>query len=358
MRDSLDSVQDLMQETYALVFKKNYSYDRDTLDYSQTLVAKDFKRLSINNRNDLKGLRAVNIGTGSEAIAIAQMGVDWVSHIDISQVAVKCLSRFILDNAVDNMSTALCDLCSSEGLSVIDKKCDIVYLNGVLHHLYNPQNALINIMNCLNDGGKLFIRTYRNESWLFFMTTLLRKLFKHTNINSLVCYCVSVANGKDIYEDLFICEMFDDMFVPVISIYSYKELMNYFTQIGFSVSIIEGHSPVENGLPYLETYDTDESVMFALTKTSSNKGGFEFPRAIDQLMNFANDDKINQLLLLWDKLDKHCTENSSVRKKVPQIIYDLYHFASFRRERPDDLSAIIDGATSYIMDIITNSEQN
>lgn len=352
MNGTVRDITKLIEETYALVFKKNYTYDTDTLRYSKELLEKDLHKLGIEDFKELQNYYAINVGTGSESIALAQLGTKMTYHMDVSNVAVNSLTKYISENKVDNIETHLFDLCSKDKMNFIREKCEIVYLNGVLQHLYNPTNAMRNIANAMAKDGRIFIRTYRNESWLFFMVALLRRIFQYTDVKSLIECCIKRSKGKDIYADLFVCEMFDDIFVPVISIYSYRELREFFRKLGFEEIKIEGQTITENGIPYVETKDTEESIMIGFRKVQKSVSeDIEFPKPIEQLENFKQNEKIQNLLKEWEKLEQKIKEDKELKKEVPKIIYDLYHFASFRRERRTDLEQLIKEVTTYVKKI-------
>ena len=353
MTDNNKDITKLIEKTYALVFKKNYTYDKETLDYSIDIIEKELKKLGIKDFEELNNYTTLNVGTGSESIALEKLGAKMTYHIDVSNVAVNSLKKYIEDNNIKNISSNLFDLCSKDEMNFIQEKCELVYLNGVLQHLYNPLNAMINVSNSMKKDGRIFIRTYRNESWLFFMVSLLRRIFKHSDVRSLLECCIRRAGNKDIYSDLFVCEMFDDIFVPVINIYSYFDLKKFFENIGFEEIKIGGQKITENGEPYLEMEDTEESIMIAFRKkediTTDKK--IQFPKPINQLENFKNNEKIQKLLKSWKKLEDKLENDDNLKKKAPDIIYDLYHYASFRRERKNDLNTLINEATNYIENI-------
>lgn len=353
MKEDNKNITKLIEETYALVFKKNYTYDKDTLDYSIGLLEKDLNKLGIKDFKELNNYTALNVGTGSESIALANLGAKKTYHLDVSNVAVDSLKKYIKDNNITNISSNLFDLCSNEEMNFIDEKCELIYLNGVLQHLYNPSNAMRNVYNSMKKDGRIFIRTYRNESWLFFMVALLRTIFKYSDVRDLLECCIRRADNKDIYSDLFVCEMFDDIFVPVINIYSYFDLKKFFESIGFEEIKIGGQKITEDGIPYLESEDTEESIMIGFRKKEDNiiSEEIQFPKPINQLENFKDNSEIQKLLAEWKKLEKKLEEDTNFRTQVPDIIYDLYHYTSFRRERNNDLNVLINEVTNYIAKI-------
>lgn len=352
MNETIKDITKSIEETYALVLKKNYTYDIDTLNYSKELLEKDLYRLGIKDLEEVKKYSAINVGTGSESIALSQLGAKMTYHMDVSKVAVNSLTKYILDNEIDNISTNLFDLCSINNMDFIKEKCDIVYLNGVLQHLYNPLNAMINIANSMKRNGRIFIRTYRNESWLFFMVSLLRRIFQYTDVKSLIECCIRRNDDKDIYSDLFVCEMFDDIFVPVINIYSYQSLKRFFQKLGFEEIKIGEQTITEDGIPYVENMDTEESIMLGFRKKHENiNKNIQFPAPVNQLENFKKNLRIQELLSEWEKLEIGIKENKNLQKEVPNIIYDLYHFASFRRERNAKLDYLMDNVIEYVKKI-------
>lgn len=353
MKENAVDITKRIEETYSLVFKKNYTYDKETLDYSFQLVKKDMQRLGISDLSELNNYCALNVGTGSESIALKNLGADEVYHVDVSSVAVNSMKKYIEDSDDKKLHTNLFDLCSSEKMNFIKRKCNLVYLNGVLQHLYNPFNAITNIAKNMETGGRIFIRTYRNESWLFFMVTMLRELFKYTDKNSLLEYCIKNSKGEDIYSDLYVCEMFDDIFVPVINIYSYKELVNFFEKLGYEEIKIGDQTITENNIPYVEKQDTEESIMIAFKKIrESNNVLNSFPEPKYQLNNFKDNEEIQLLINKYNLLLKKIEEREELKLEVPRIIYELYGFASFRRERIDDLKLMIKNVNEYIEKII------
>ena len=53
MTDNNKDITKLIEKTYALVFKKNYTYDNDTLNYSIDLLERDLRKLGIKDFGEL-----------------------------------------------------------------------------------------------------------------------------------------------------------------------------------------------------------------------------------------------------------------------------------------------------------------
>lgn len=93
-------------------------------------------------------------GDGRNAIYLAKLGFE-VCGIDFSIEAIHRLNYFANKEKV-RVQTELVDLWK-DGLKNITKKYDAIIVN----HYRLPQNLYVNLMNCLNTGGILWVNGFQ-----------------------------------------------------------------------------------------------------------------------------------------------------------------------------------------------------
>jgi len=138
------------------------------------------------NFKDWKGKDVLEIGCGigTDTINFARCGAN-ITAIDISNESLKLAKKrakvfkltknikFIKGNAEDIANV------------VKNKKFDLIYSFGVLHHTPSPENSIKYFNSLLNKNGKVKIMVYNRYSWKVFWI-LLKSKFKFWKIKELI----------------------------------------------------------------------------------------------------------------------------------------------------------------------------
>ncbi|MET4203041.1 class I SAM-dependent methyltransferase [Bradyrhizobium sp. LA6.12] len=169
---------------------------------------------------ETKGRRVLEIGFGPgfDALKFLQCGADY-SGIDITSENVdrtkKHLSFFGFAPDVSQGN--------AEQLAYPDASFDIVYSNGVLHHLPNLQNALLEIRRVLKPRGEMTILMYHRYS-VFYLGVLL------THLVSGRIFRESLTDRRSRIEATASSEA-----KPIVNVYSTAELAALLKSSGFEI---------------------------------------------------------------------------------------------------------------------------
>ena len=103
---------------------------------------------SIFSMADLKGKRVLDVGCGdgTYTLELASSGAAEVLGVDAAEDAVKLASERA--QSLDNVSFKVADIYS---LHEVVGTYDIAVVRGILHHLYNVQDAIKNIISVADD---------------------------------------------------------------------------------------------------------------------------------------------------------------------------------------------------------------
>lgn len=128
---------------------------------------------------DLKGIRMVDIGSGSGLFSLAahQLGAEVVSF-DFDPASVGCAAelrrRYYPDDPTWTvMQGSALDKAFLEGLG----QFDIVYSWGVLHHTGDMRTALGNVVEMVKPQGRLFISIYNDQGPASRMWTRVKRRY-------------------------------------------------------------------------------------------------------------------------------------------------------------------------------------
>lgn len=267
VRDDMNKeYSQIMTQVYEKAYGSAYKYELKSLQISNQIIQKDIAFIKKNGKYISEINSALNIGTGREAINLLNYAQN-VYHCDISKFAVCSLKKYINEHGISSLSTAEVDICAIDSnlvrkLNLGTMNVDLIYLNGIIQHLYNVNRAIENLDSILKIDGILFIRTYRKHHLLFEYAKVIRSL----NLNLEVVEKSRSFIERDLYADFI-----DDVFVPTLLIYDPKDIISAFSNYGYKL-LISGN--VRNMKDYSfenEIIGFDESIEFVFKKESNIK---------------------------------------------------------------------------------------
>ncbi len=220
-----------MRDVYAHIYTDFYKLETSTLSHAQEIIGKNLKEMSISHE-EIKRMNVFNIGPSREAIALHSLGARAVYHFDISEIAVGSILKLKEQNSCfGNIYSRQTDICLKQDLS-IGEKIDMVYLAGVLHHLYDPKTAIQNIFRPLSVKPKLFFRIYRSGSLAFFIVDFIRKFIGWSDKDMVINIFQEKFKDKGQAADFLYKDMYDDFFVPVLKLYDPEKVNAFFHKYG------------------------------------------------------------------------------------------------------------------------------
>ena len=126
----------------------------------------------------------IGCGAGAHSALFSELGASMTS-LDITLERVVETSRKL--QLVDDESRCFALQGDSESMPFPDNHFDIVYSNGVLHHTYDTQKAVTEVMRVLRPGGTAVIMLYAKESFYYWVANFLVQgvlrgnIFRHRN---------------------------------------------------------------------------------------------------------------------------------------------------------------------------------
>ncbi len=106
-------------------------------------------------------------GPGFLAVMLARKYPDiTITAVDLSPYMTEVAKEYIIENKLaDRISCVTGDVNDHELLQRLGK-FDFVYSTYSLHHWEDPENAILNLWNAVEEGGALYIYDFRRQGWL------------------------------------------------------------------------------------------------------------------------------------------------------------------------------------------------
>jgi 2-polyprenyl-3-methyl-5-hydroxy-6-metoxy-1,4-benzoquinol methylase len=166
----------------------------------------------------LLGKVAIDIGSGFQAIILAEMGCKYVYHVDINQRQVEWLKAYCAKNKIHNIESECVDITVGIGAVPV---FDIAMVYGVFHHLRDPAAFLARLLERSYPGSQILLRCYRSGSWSRWLVSYLRTLVSYVDVKSIANVFQSAFPVEENAQ--FLSDMLDDLFVPVWSCFSPRQ---------------------------------------------------------------------------------------------------------------------------------------
>lgn len=221
-----------MAEVYGHIYGAFYDFKPEVMDLATATIRKNMDELGVAIET-LGDSSVLNVGTGREALVFHRLGAGDVFHFDISEKSVNNLQQLSLNDTFSNIHSLQADICEDRALG-LEGNVDIVYLNGVLHHLHATEIAVNNIVQSLRPGARVFFRIYRSGSLGFFVVNFIRRLISYEDFDLTVKVAAKRFGDTEDPGGMY-ADVVDDFFVPVLNLFDPRELDIYFSNRGFKV---------------------------------------------------------------------------------------------------------------------------
>ena len=121
-----------------------------------------------------KTLIDLGCGGGATSLFFAHRGANVIS-VDLSQVAIKNLSQYCLDNSIENITPIR---LSAQEIKKIEK-ADFIFGSMILHHIEPFSAFASDLRGTLNSGGKGFFweNNARSKAMIWFRQNIVGKLW-------------------------------------------------------------------------------------------------------------------------------------------------------------------------------------
>lgn len=180
-----------------------------------------------------KKVLELGCGAGYDAYEICSKGADYTG-IDIAPENVVRTKKHL--EFYGYMPTVIEG--DAEDLEFDDESFDVVFSNGVLHHTPNIEKGFREAYRVLKNGGEFWVILYHRDS-IFYWISLL--LVEH--------YLKFGFMGKSFKKRLSMIEYTTSSELPLVNVYSRKEMKKMFSNSGFTVKSIWIRKLVKEDLP-------------------------------------------------------------------------------------------------------------
>jgi SAM-dependent methyltransferase len=132
-----------------------------------------------------------------------------------------------------NIRSLQADVCVAGALK-LDKAIDLIYMNGVLHHLHATGVAIKNLALSLKPSARVFFRIYRSGSLGFFVVDFIRRFVTYDDFP--LCSQIGAKRFGDVDDPAGLyADVVDDFFVPVLKLFDPRQVDAYLSLKGFTV---------------------------------------------------------------------------------------------------------------------------
>jgi 2-polyprenyl-6-hydroxyphenyl methylase/3-demethylubiquinone-9 3-methyltransferase len=180
-------------------FGENWARFLQVLDDDRILEAQRSLREMLEVQ-DLTGRSFLDIGCGSGLLSLAavRLGAARVHSLDVDSTSVACAAtlrqRYTSDSAAWTIEQA--SALDADHLRELGR-WDIVYSWGVLHHTGGMWEALSNVVDLVEPGGRLFISIYNDQELKSRLWRVVKRTFNRLPESLRVPYAVLVMLPRE-----------------------------------------------------------------------------------------------------------------------------------------------------------------
>jgi SAM-dependent methyltransferase len=224
-----------MIEVYGAIYGSHYALEPDSLEVSRRNIRRDLEQLNIQSAAHPE-MKVLNIGTGREAFVFHELGFRKVFHVDLSPLATSAINALrAQSHRYLNIVSVQHDVCG--GPLPFDDELDLIYLNGVVHHLRAPHIAMQHLVERAHSGAVFFCRIYRSGSLLFLVVDFIRRFLRYEDRHEFA----AAVQARPWVEAVpwLAMDMWDDFFVPILNLFPPEGICEYFTSRGWHCLLAE-----------------------------------------------------------------------------------------------------------------------
>jgi SAM-dependent methyltransferase len=221
-----------MADVYSHIYGAFYDFESRSMERAHAMIGTNLEELGV-AMDLLPSLNVLNIGTGRETLVFHQLKAKKVNHFDVSMRSVSRLNEMSRTPEFSSIRSTQADICIAGALK-LDHEIDLIYLNGVLHHLHSTGVAAKNLAKSLRPSARVFFRIYRSGSLGFFVVDFIRRFVTYDDFQ--LYSKIGAERFSDTEDPAGIyADVVDDFFVPVLKLFDPRALDVYFEKNGFKV---------------------------------------------------------------------------------------------------------------------------
>ena len=231
------------EQLTALVFGDTFAlYDERSFDEFITPL-RDRLRANGIDPGVFSGTRCLDAGCGGGrgSILMAQSGAREVVGVDLSETNVRSCRMRASQKGLTNLSFQQHSLVE---LPFEDESFDLVWCNGVLHHITDPDQGLTEIARVLKRGGHMWLYLYGSGGIYWYVVDWMRTLVRNLDVRD----CIAQLRLMDVPVRR-IAEWMDDWFTAYLRRYTRDDVVRRLEELGFADTV-----PLDRGV----RYDTSE----------------------------------------------------------------------------------------------------
>jgi len=278
-----------MQAVYEHLYQDRYQFKANEIANAEKLIVKNLGEMGL-TQEFLKDRTVMDMGTGRQAVAFSRLGAKAVYHFDVSPVPVDALGRLAHDDPqFANIRSRLADVCLPIRLDASDG-LDLVYLVGILQHLHDPRQAMVNILPVVNREGYVYFRNYRSGTLNMLVVDFLRRLVSRKAGDAFAAHFARRYPAFRLHQDnthqsilaRFYTSLYDHLFVPVLRLYDPRLIDGFFQGAGFVPIVDHACTAYDHNLDMV-LGGIGISLYYQLRPGRVSRTMPPFPQCIDQL---------------------------------------------------------------------------
>jgi len=269
-------------------------FNKNSIKAYENEIANNIFKMGIKN---LANIHVMNIGTGREAIAFLNLGAKFVSHYDYSKNNVRGLKEYVKINNIKNISSVCADIVDYK---LANGKYDLVYVHGIVQHFRHTGKGLLNIIQSIKMGGKMWLYFYRSGTFSQFCLYLMRDLTKDVkNIYEYYIFAL-LMSSNNAKPNLLVSGFMDNCFSEYANLFTPESYINFVEDCGMKII---GSSKLEFLDKHINHKEAHPSVILICKKIKQPNGDINIlSKSIDQLDTSLYSNEVVELIMEYRKL--------------------------------------------------------
>ena len=146
-------------------------YDDEVIKSYVSQVSKDLDRIGV--LDSVTEFSVLDVGTGRQALAFSRFPAKSIQHYDISEQNIQRFQSFLKSNKVAIVSRRM-DISSDQ--MVESSVYDLIYLQGVIQHVKDPNTAIFNLARSCKLQGIMWLYHYQCGSPVHIYAEVAREI--------------------------------------------------------------------------------------------------------------------------------------------------------------------------------------